>query len=73
MSGIFAGALIGASVSMMSNGIRRIPVFSRPHAHALGLVIGGALGYKYGEAKVRMNEILEHEMRKAGRTVVDRR
>ena len=57
---------------MLANGIRRAPIFSRPHAHVLGFIIGGGAGWQYGNAKVRVNEILEHEMKRAGRDVPQR-
>ena len=69
----FVGALIGTSVSVMSNGLRRIPVMAKPHGHLLGFAIGGVLGYKFTDAKEWSQDIMDFEKQKARRAIVERR
>ena len=44
MSGLWIGAAFGLFVQVYSNGIRKLPLFTRPQDHVLAMAIGGLVG-----------------------------
>eukprot|EP00924_Labyrinthula_sp_SR-Ha-C_P014082 snap_masked-scaffold_56-processed-gene-1.49-mRNA-1 protein AED:0.43 eAED:0.43 QI:0/-1/0/1/-1/1/1/0/70 len=67
--GFIIGGLIGISVNVYSNGLRKLPLMHRPWEHVIAFGVGGLAALKLKQFDEAQTENLNQKLRLLGREV----